>query len=212
MMDTKTRILEAAEKLIVQYGPEKATLRRITAEAGVNLAAINYHFGSKANLENAILARFLDPFEVRRIQLLEAAEKQAGDRGPTLERVIRCYLTPLLEFSDRYPDHDRIFAGLYKMFDDDTRFKDQIQKMLQHTFQCYTETLFQILPDMPRETVIVRLTFMWSTAHALIDSWLTGSFLTDSGLSVTDAGYLDHLVAFIAAGFRAPLRIGSEIN
>ena len=81
MIDTKTRILEAAEKLIVQYGPEKATLRRITAEAGVNLAAINYHFGSKANLENAILARFLDPIEARRIQLLEAAEKNRPVTG-----------------------------------------------------------------------------------------------------------------------------------
>jgi len=204
MTDTKTKILEAAEKLIVQYGPEKATLRRITAEAGVNLAAINYHFGSKANLENALLARFLDPFEDRRIQLLEAAEKQAGDRVPALERVIHCYLAPVLEFSARYPNHDRIFVGLYKMFDDETRFKDQVQKMLQHTFRRYAETFFRILPDMPRETVTVRMIAMWSTAHALMDSWLTESFLAESGLAVTDERILDHMVAFIAGGFQAP--------
>lgn len=206
MSDTKTKILEAAEKLIVQYGPEKATLRRITTAAGVNLAAINYHFGSKANLENALLARFLDPFEGRRIQLLEAVEKEAGDKEPTLERVIYCYLTPILEFSARYPNHESIFLGLYKMFDDDTRFKSQVQKMLQHTFRRYADTLFRIFPDMPREMVIVRLTFMWSTAQALMHNWLTGTFLADSGLAVTDARILDYMVAFIAAGFREPFR------
>jgi len=209
MIDTKTKILEASEKLIAQYGPERATLRRITAEAGVNLASINYHFGSKANLENAILARFLDPFEFQRIQLLEIAEKQAGIGGPSLEQVIRCYLTPVLEFSARYPNHDRIFVGLYKMFDDNTRFKGQVQKMLQRTFRRYAKTLFQILPDMPRETVILRLKFMWSTAHALADSWITGAFLADLGLSVTDARSLDHMVAFIAEGFRAPVKPSS---
>lgn len=206
MTDTKIKILEAAEKLIVQYGPERATLRRITAEAGVNLAAINYHFGSKANLENAILARFLDPFESRRIQLLEAAEKKAGDNGPTLEQVIRCYLAPIVEFSDRYPNHESIFLGLYKMFDDDTRFKNQVQKMLHNTFRRYAETLSRILPDMSRETVTVRLTFMWSTVQAFMHRWLTGAFLADSGLEVADARSLDHMVAFIAAGFRAPFK------
>ncbi len=210
MIDTKIKILEAAEKLISQYGPERATLRRITAEAGVNLASINYHFGSKANLENAILARFLDPFESQRIQLLESAEKQAGAKGPSLEQVIRCYLAPVLEFSARYPNHDRIFVGLYKMFDDNTRFKRQVQKMMQRTFQRYAAALFQVLPDMPKETVILRLKFMWSTAHALADSWITDAFWADLGLSVTNTKSLDHMVAFIAGGFRAPFKASNR--
>ena len=205
MADTKTKILDAAEKLIVQYGTEKATLRRITAEAGVNLASINYHFGSKANLENALLARFLNPFEVERLRLLEAAEQQAGDKGPNLETVIRCYLAPILEFSRKYPNHENIFVGLYKMFDDETRFKSQIQKMLQRTFKRYAETLFQILPDIPRETVVVRQIFMWSTAHAIMDTWLTESFLDASGVPMADGMVLEHMVAFLAAGFNAPL-------
>src|SRR5204863_9010446 len=45
--ETRTRILNAAEELFMQHGFEGASMRMLTAKAGVNLAAVNYHFGSK---------------------------------------------------------------------------------------------------------------------------------------------------------------------
>ena len=59
--DTKTRILDAAEKLFGKSGFDATSLRDITAEADVNLAAVNYHFQSKESLIDAVIARRIEP-------------------------------------------------------------------------------------------------------------------------------------------------------
>ncbi len=71
-ISTVDSILDAAETLFAEKGFAETSLRNITSEAGVNLAAVNYHFGSKEKLIQAVFARFLDPFsEHLNTQLLE---------------------------------------------------------------------------------------------------------------------------------------------
>jgi len=60
--DTVDRILDAAEELFAERGFSETSLRMITSKAKVNLAAVNYHFGSKNALIHAVFARFLTPF------------------------------------------------------------------------------------------------------------------------------------------------------
>ncbi|WP_226661908.1 TetR/AcrR family transcriptional regulator [Microbulbifer aggregans] len=60
--DTVGRILDAAEVLFAERGFTETSLRTITSTAGVNLAAVNYHFGSKKELIQAVFERFLTPF------------------------------------------------------------------------------------------------------------------------------------------------------
>ena len=60
--ETRTRILDAAEELFMQHGFEGTSMRQLTAKADVNLAAVNYHFGSKKALIQAVFSRFLGPF------------------------------------------------------------------------------------------------------------------------------------------------------
>jgi len=60
--DTVERILDAAEQLFSEKGFAETSLRNITTKAGVNLAAVNYHFGSKKALIQAVFARYLQPF------------------------------------------------------------------------------------------------------------------------------------------------------
>src|SRR5262252_5809342 len=83
---TKDRILDAAEALFMEHGFEATSLRSITAAAGVNLAAVNYHFGSKEELFQAVLTRRLDPMNQERIELLEALEREP--KPPSCEKVI----------------------------------------------------------------------------------------------------------------------------
>ena len=61
-IDTKTKILNAAEQLFAERGYADTSLRLITSQAEVNLASVNYHFGSKKELIQAVLARYLDVF------------------------------------------------------------------------------------------------------------------------------------------------------
>ncbi len=69
---TKERILDAAEALFMEHGFEATSLRSITAAADVNLAAVNYHFGSKEELFQAVLTRRLDPMNQRRARAADA--------------------------------------------------------------------------------------------------------------------------------------------
>src|SRR5258706_6664868 len=92
--ETRTRILDAAEELFMQHGFEATSMRVLTAKAGVNLAAVNYHFGSKHALIEAVFPRRLDPMNAARIAAL--AELESGRRPAEAEAIIRAVLTPRL--------------------------------------------------------------------------------------------------------------------
>ena len=68
---TKERILDTAEALFMEHGFEATGLRSMTTAAGVNLAAVNYHFGTKEELFEAVLTRRLDPMNQERVALLD---------------------------------------------------------------------------------------------------------------------------------------------
>ena len=74
--DTVQRILDAAEVLFAQKGFAETSLRAITSRAGVNLAAVNYHFGSKEALIQAVFERYLTPFCQALDAKLEELEEQ----------------------------------------------------------------------------------------------------------------------------------------
>src|ERR1700682_6647964 len=85
---TKARILDAAEALFMEHGFEATSLRTITAAAGANLAAVNYHFGTKEELFEAVLARRLDPMNQERIDLLDKVEREAGGKPASCEKIL----------------------------------------------------------------------------------------------------------------------------
>ncbi|MEC2344288.1 MULTISPECIES: TetR/AcrR family transcriptional regulator [Paenibacillus] len=62
-LTTKQNILQATLDLIKTEGADQVTLRKITAAANVNLALVNYHFGSKDNLINEALKMLLTTFQ-----------------------------------------------------------------------------------------------------------------------------------------------------
>ncbi len=88
--DTIENILNAAEALFAERGFSETSLRTITSAAGVNLAAVNYHFGSKKELIQAIFARFLTQF-FQRVQIdLDRRLNAASESGLTLEDILAC--------------------------------------------------------------------------------------------------------------------------
>src|SRR4029453_3762817 len=89
--ETRTRILDAAEELFMQHGFEGTSMRQLTAKAGANLAAVNYHFGSKDALMGAVFRRRLDPMNAGRIAELERLEKEAAGRPLSPEAIIHAF-------------------------------------------------------------------------------------------------------------------------
>ena len=79
--DTKERLLDAAEEIFAREGYRAASLRAITARAAVNLAAVNYHFGSKRGLVEAVFARRLQAMNLARVRGLALVREQARAAG-----------------------------------------------------------------------------------------------------------------------------------
>ena len=94
--NTRQRILDAAEKLFARHGFESTSLRSIIASAGVNLAAIHYHFRSKEGLIGAVIERRFAPVNDERLRLLAEYESQADGRVPLVEEILEAFLAPML--------------------------------------------------------------------------------------------------------------------
>ncbi|MDO5091526.1 MAG: helix-turn-helix domain-containing protein [Cardiobacteriaceae bacterium] len=91
---TKDRIIQAAEKLYIEHGITATSLRHITQEANVNLAAVNYYFGSKDGLTRAIFLHRCIPYVRSSAQALRALPSSA-----TVPDIVNALLLPLEELS-----------------------------------------------------------------------------------------------------------------
>lgn len=93
---TRTRILDAAEMLFAEHGFAPVSLRSITAKAGVNVAAIHFHFASKEALVEAVINRRLDPINLQRISNLRNVIEKRGPHSPAIEDVLAAFIKPYL--------------------------------------------------------------------------------------------------------------------
>ena len=92
---TRARLLKAAESLFAEKGCHATSVRDLAARAGVNLAAVCYHFGSKERLLVEALARQIRPLNRRRLAALDAVLAAAS--RPTLEAVLEAFARTLVE-------------------------------------------------------------------------------------------------------------------
>lgn len=194
-LDTKTRILDAAEKLFGEKGFDGTSLRDITAEADVNLAAVNYHFQSKDTLIEATIQRGAGPVNQKRLAMLDAAGPK-----PTIEQIVEAFVGPVLEqdFERMVPLMARVLAS---------------PEIMQRVFKIHMETLSRrfsdavavVLPELSASERMWRLHF---TAGAMAHTVTRAPILRDLFGGVLDFRdrklLIARLVRFAAAGFRAP--------
>jgi AcrR family transcriptional regulator len=191
-LDTKTRILNAAEKLFGMNGFDATSLRDITAEAQVNLAAVNYHFQSKDSLIDAIIERRLGPVNRRRLEMLDAAGP-----SPSVEQIVDAFLSPLLmmEVLSAVPIVGRVFSN-------PSLFVERVyKKHLIGVVKRFSEAIAAALPELSPEERFWRLQFMaGSMSHMLA---LSGVLPLMSGQPFDRTAVMARLVTFLAAGLRA---------
>src|SRR5688572_9566540 len=95
-LDTKARILDIAEELFGDQGLDRVSIRDITEAAQVNLASVNYHFGSKEELIAAVFERRLGPLNKARLAALDEVERSAAGKAPAVEKVLEAFIRPAL--------------------------------------------------------------------------------------------------------------------
>ena len=208
-IDTRERILDVAERLFGERGFPATPLRDITAEAGVNIASVNYHFGSKEGLLAEVLERRLKPINGRRLELLDAVEARAGDGPPELEAVIRAFLSPPFHSLRVWGADGQGFLRLVGRIHSETNedFRATFVKQFDEVFQRFTAALRRALPNIDDADLSWRMLFMVGSM-AFTMSWGPTLVASGSGAARAPEDVLESLVLYAAAGMAAPVPLG----
>lgn len=93
--DTRTQILDAAERLFAEHGYRGTSVRAITELARANLAAVGYHFGSKAELLAAVARRAIEPINAAQCAGLDRLLARTPD--PPVAELVEAFAGPLFD-------------------------------------------------------------------------------------------------------------------
>jgi len=204
--DTKTLILDAAEQAFADLGFDAASLRHIISVAGVNLAAVHYHFGSKEALIGAVFQRRIGPLNAERLQLLDATEAAAGKRPPALEKIIEALVGPALRMANDPKMGGSVVMRLFGRTLAEP--SEQLQRMLGEQFgkvsQRFTRALHRALPDLPEAVLLWRFHFVIGSMAHVMACPVKLKEVTRGHCDPTDTEtVVKQLVAFLSAGLRA---------
>jgi AcrR family transcriptional regulator len=206
--DTRSRILDAAEVLFMAHGLEATTLRQITTVAKANLAAVNYHFGSKDALIEAVFRRGLARLTDDCLRALDRLEAEAATDPVRPSQIVDAFFGAALRMAaDDAGGGANFMRLLTRTYTEPT---ESVRRFLAREYaevvRRYREALFRALPDTPREEILWRLHFMLGAmAYAVSGS---------DALNLLGAGRLEasspetlrqRLMSFLLGGLRAPL-------
>ena len=208
--DTQIRILDAAEELFMQHGFEGASMRMLTAKAGVNLAAINYHFGSKDALIEAVFHRRLDPMNVERIAQLDRLEQEAAGAPLAPEAIIRAFIGASLRMIEDTRGGGRNFTRLLgRAYTEPAKpIRALIGQMYAPAMERFKAAFTRALPELPKDELVWRMHFMFGTlAYTLAATDTVQLIAGCKPEDRYDARLLEErLTAFLSAGLNAPLK------
>lgn len=155
-MTTKEKILAAGEVLFAANGYDGTSMRDITEQARVNVAAVNYHFGSKENLLTALLDRIITPINVERIELLDEME---SDGEPSLTQILTAFLLPDLRaletLRERSPALPRFVSRMYS--EASPLMHNVIGAQFAELGRRFGSAFARSLPDLGRDEIAFRL-------------------------------------------------------
>jgi AcrR family transcriptional regulator len=192
MIDTKQRILDAAERLIAEQGYAATSLRQIIGEAEVNLASVHYHCGSMEVLLDGLVMRKVGPVNEKRLELLDRYAAEAGGGPVAVTKILDAFLSPMGEVATRNPQFVRVMGRVV--------VEGLLPRVLEKNFQTvqtrFVGALRQSLPNLPEDEFRARVQFMIGVVSHTMCSQAdaTGGFETR----------IERVIRFLAGGFAAP--------
>jgi AcrR family transcriptional regulator len=205
--DTKKSILDSAEKLFARNGFYATSLRMLTKEAGVNLAAVNYHFGSKEELIKAVIERRILPLNKIRIERMQKIKDNAGAVGypPDIREFLLAFFEPTFEFRKSGRGAQDFISLIGRAFSDQRHTVREIfLNMVEPVFQLLFELLCDALPSLPKNIVYLRLNFMLGAmAHSMNMSQMCQLIPDGLNLKVDSSTLVEQFIMFTATGLEA---------
>ena len=205
--DTKVRILDVAEQLFAENGFKRTSINLLAKKAGVNQAAVNYHFGSKDGLVEQVIVRRISPIENLRMKRLGRIRERVLESGqtPDIIEVLRAFIEPTFALTESTQCFLRIAGRAFS--ETDSAIRKIFIRHFKSSFLLFFELTRKVFPDIPREALLWRLQFVIGAASHCMR--LQGDELaqdTDIFPSMDSADtVVDLLVPFLASGMHTPL-------
>jgi len=175
---TKDKLMDAAEKLFARRGFHGASLRDITAAAGVDLALVNYHFGSKKGLLAAVLERRGRILNEERLRRLAEVRREAAPHAPSTEAVVGAFFDPILDrLAHAGPGWHNYFSLIAFVNNSPEWGRKLMGKTFDSTVREFIQAVMASLPEAAPEDIF------WGY------NFLTGALT----LSLAETGRLDAL-------------------
>jgi AcrR family transcriptional regulator len=198
----KEKLLDAAEALFCAQEYKSVTIRQITKRAKVDLASVNYHFGSKDKLFEAVMQRRIDHLNEERLRLLDAARVAAAGKSPPVEAIVRAYVVPLLErFENGGPgwkNYCRLISRIATM----PGFSVMAAKALRPSVANLFRAFCRSLPGADEKDVHFAFSFLMGSMTMTLaqPSWV--EIHSNGAIRASDVGEaVNKLIPFITAGF-----------
>lgn len=204
---TPERILNSAEILFSERGFSDTSLRMITTHADVNLAAVNYHFGSKKELIQAVFARFLDVFTIRLEARLGEYFDSLGTASPNLHALLTVFADSAITAGEGCSDRLNRFMKLLGLAysQGQGHLRRFMREQYGEVFRKYMSALQRSAPQLTEQERFWRIHFMLGASIFTLSGIQSLAAMAeyDFGIETGVKDVLGHLVPFLTAGFQA---------
>jgi AcrR family transcriptional regulator len=203
---TKQRLIEASEALFADKGFDRVSVRDITTKAEANVAAVNYHFGSREGLVAVVMARYTNPVNEERLARLDVLERRAAGKALPLEMILDAFVRPFVTQVRRSELSEKLFMKLMgQMFGQQgCKLPLMVETLYLTMLNRFQKAISRSLSGLPVDEIWWRMHFMVGSmihtmAHAETLHRFSGS---DSGIPTVEQT-LSRFIRFAAAGMHA---------
>lgn len=204
-VDSREKILRAAERLFADHGYDACSFRMIAADSGINQGLLHYYFGTKQNLFREVFLRGARLVAERRSALLDEAEAAAGDAPVGLETLVRCFIEPPLRMLQQGPSA-RAFVRIHSQLRNEPQ--DFGLALRREAFEASTrrfvDAMARACPELPPRVVYWRFSFMIGAYLVVVSQSGRLEDFSAKACNLRDIeAAIEQMVPFIVAGWRA---------
>lgn len=201
---TARRILRSAEKIFANGGYRAMTLREVTREAKVNLAAVNYHFGSKSNLMRAIIRDRFEPINAERLESLNAAKRQYTPGPIPLSVIFDCLFRPMFSVSGSALAKETSLVRITgrALAEPADLLRDLHREFFEELSRQFMAEIARTRPDLDETALQYRFFLSISTMIGTLIDQVCLESISSGKLSAVDTDrILRELTTYVVAGF-----------
>lgn len=205
--DTRSRILDAGERLFMEHGFDGTSMRMITSQAAVNLAAVNYHFGTKELLIQEVFRRRLTHLNQSRLAVLDQLEAEAAGAPIKPSRIVDAFFGTALRIAADVEGGGHTFMCLLgRTYTEPNEFVRQF--LAEEYAECverFLAALYRSLPEVDRNEILWRFHFMMGAMSYAIAGTDALQLVTGKFDDENPSRLAPRLMSFLLGGLRAPL-------